>query len=155
MHQIDSGQLETLLETLRSGNQIEAVKLYREWTGSSLAESKQAVEDVQRKFESGMSAEEILQSAEAGSSNSNSEDAQRQAVLEEIRKGRKLQAIKIYRDYSGVGLKEAKEFIEQLTEQLKKEDPTFVPKGNAGCGAAALLLVAGVCGCIWGIILIV
>ncbi|TWT55848.1 50S ribosomal protein L7/L12 [Thalassoglobus neptunius] len=155
MPHLDSNQLETLLETLRSGNHIEAIKLYREWTGSNLAQAKLAVEEMQRKFESGMSAEEILQSAEADSSNTDSDDAQRQAVLEEIRKGRKLQAIKIYRDYSGAGLKDAKEFIEQLTEQLKKEDPSFVPKGNAGCGAAVLLLAASVCGCIWGISLIV
>jgi hypothetical protein len=36
------------------------------------------------------------------------------AVLDALRRGRKIEAIKEYRQASGVGLKEAKEYIEEL-----------------------------------------
>jgi len=35
-------------------------------------------------------------------------------ILELIRKGKKIRAIKLYREETGVGLKEAKEYVESL-----------------------------------------
>ncbi|MBC7808517.1 MAG: ribosomal protein L7/L12 [Akkermansiaceae bacterium] len=35
-------------------------------------------------------------------------------ILEEVRNGRKIQAIKLYRDWSGTGLKEAKDAIDAI-----------------------------------------
>ena len=35
-------------------------------------------------------------------------------VVELMRRGRKIEAIKVYREETGVGLKEAKEFVESL-----------------------------------------
>ena len=37
-----------LQEALRSGNKIEAIKIYRELTGLGLAEAKEAIEKVER-----------------------------------------------------------------------------------------------------------
>lgn len=37
-----------IIEALRSGNQIQAVKLYRELTGAGLAEAKNAIDDLAR-----------------------------------------------------------------------------------------------------------
>jgi ribosomal protein L7/L12 len=39
------------------------------------------------------------------------------AVLQELLAGRKIQAIKVYREATGVGLKEAKEAVERLATQ--------------------------------------
>jgi ribosomal protein L7/L12 len=35
-------------------------------------------------------------------------------VIESLRRGEKIQAIKHYREFSGVGLREAKEFVEEV-----------------------------------------
>lgn len=54
--------------------------------------------------------------------------------------GRKIDAIKLYRQISGAGLKEAKDFVEDLEEELRVSDPTrFVagPRGR-GCGVGVL-----------------
>ena len=39
-------------------------------------------------------------------------------ILDLVREGRKIEAIKLYREENGVGLKEAKEFIDSLIHKL-------------------------------------
>ena len=59
--------------------------------------------------------------------------------------GRKIEAIKIYREASGKGLKEAKEFVEALIPQLKEQDPEKYAKlssQGAGCASVILFCVA-------------
>lgn len=71
-------------------------------------------------------------------------DQQRDDITQAIFAGRKIEAIKLYRDATGEGLKEAKEFIETLIESLREEYPDRVPPPSSGCGTAVLLmLVAG------------
>lgn len=41
-------------------------------------------------------------------------------VLDLIRFGRKIEAVKAYRELTGVGLKEAKEHVEDLQERIKR-----------------------------------
>lgn len=68
-------------------------------------------------------------------------DEVREQILNAIKQARKIEAIKLYREATGQGLKEAKDFIEALTAQLRKEDPESFPEPKAGCGAAVLLFV--------------
>lgn len=58
--------------------------------------------------------------------------------------GRKIEAIKLYREATGEGLREAKEFIEELEGQLRTEEPDkfSTPPGGSGC-AGVLLVVIG------------
>ena len=78
-----------------------------------------------------------------------------QDIIDSIRTaifaGRKIEATKLYRDATSSGLKEAKEFIEDLTDRLYEEDPekfTSVPgKGCAGVLLATLMICAAV---VWG-----
>ena len=60
--------------------------------------------------------------------------------------GRKIEAIKIYREATEEGLKEAKDFIEALTPKLKEQDPEKYDKlsdsQGGGCASAALLCVS-------------
>ncbi|MBX3177560.1 MAG: ribosomal protein L7/L12 [Candidatus Hydrogenedentes bacterium] len=66
------------------------------------------------------------------------EDAQR--MTEAIFAGRKIEAIKIYKEATGTGLKESKEFVEDLERQLRAECPErFAAGAKAGCGAVVLL----------------
>ena len=64
-------------------------------------------------------------------------------ITESIAAGRKIEAIKQYREASGEGLKEAKEFIEALTSRLKQEDPEQFGhvREATGCGSAAAVLM--------------
>jgi len=79
-------------------------------------------------------------------------DEQMDQVMEALEAGRKIDAIKIYREATGKGLKDSKEFVEALMVKLKAEDPERFARasGAAGCGSAAvlglLLLGVGVAG---------
>jgi len=56
--------------------------------------------------------------------------------------GRKIEAIKIYREATGKGLKEAKEFIEALIPKLMEQDPEKYAKLSAqGTGCASVILI--------------
>lgn len=54
--------------------------------------------------------------------------------------GRKIEAIKIYRDATGVGLKEAKEFVDALVVELREKDPEKYAKLSQGAGCASMIL---------------
>jgi hypothetical protein len=67
-----------------------------------------------------------------------------EAIKTALFAGRKIEAIKLYRQISGQGLKEAKDFVEDLEEELRVSDPTrFVtgPRGK-GCGVGVLAILA-------------
>lgn len=102
------GQIRSLLE---AGNKIEAIRVYREATQSSLKTAKEAVEA----FERG----ELLQIPARPSPEPPAGVASDPADLQEkieslVRKGNKLQAIAIYRREMGVDLKAAKDAIDAL-----------------------------------------
>ena len=65
--------------------------------------------------------------------------------------GQKIQAIKLYREYAGCDLRDAKESVEAYEAKLRTEFPdrfTAAPATKVGCSSKAaiflLLLVAGI-----------
>ena len=59
-------------------------------------------------------------------------------------RGRKIDAIKLYRGATREGLKESKDFIEAVERRLREEEPHLFltgPKGT-GCGVGVLGLLA-------------
>jgi hypothetical protein len=73
-------------------------------------------------------------------------DDQRSALSELIFQQRKIEAIKLYRESTQVGLAEAKEAIEALEASLRKDFPDkFVaaPKGKGCFGVAAIVCIVG------------
>ena len=117
-----------IVETHQSHGKIAAVKLYREVVGGGLREALDAVEAILqgRPLES----DDSPRTASEG----------RQAILDAITQGRKVGAIKLYRESTGCDLKEAKDFIEALTEQLREENPEAFAAPKSGCAGAVLLL---------------
>ena len=95
-------------ELIRAGKKIEAIKRYRELTGASLKEAKDAVELV----ESGRSATLPPKSALIRQVNDSEIEAQ-------IRSGHLIDAIKLYREKNGVGLKEAKDAVEAWRDRIR------------------------------------
>jgi ribosomal protein L7/L12 len=93
------GAGQELAELVRQGRKIEAIKLVREQTGCGLAEAKAAVEKLER-------GEPLEATPPAGD------------VTEEVRAlvraGRMIEAIKLYRERTGAGLKEAKDAVDGI-----------------------------------------
>jgi hypothetical protein len=69
-------------------------------------------------------------------------DDQLKLLSDALLQGRKIEAIKIYREATRLGLKEAKDAIEETEASLREKFPekfAAVPKGK-GCGGAAVLM---------------
>ena len=62
-------------------------------------------------------------------------------ITAEIKAGRKISAIKIYREATGKGLKEAKDFIEAITVRLPREAPEH-SGANQGSGCVGMFIIA-------------
>jgi ribosomal protein L7/L12 len=93
-------ELATLLE---QGQKIEAIKRYREVTGVGLKQAKDAVEAIQRG--------QVVPSGPQGDRDLEDE------VVSLLEQGQKIEAIKRYRERTGVGLKEAKDAVERMAER--------------------------------------
>jgi ribosomal protein L7/L12 len=85
---------------LDQGQKIEAIKLYRERTGAGLKEAKDAVDAIQQG--------ERPQDPEDG------ENQFHEILVSLLKQGRKIDAIKVFREVTGSGLKESKEVIESI-----------------------------------------
>src|SRR4051812_10167619 len=63
-------------------------------------------------------------------------EEQARAVRGAVLAGRKIEAIKIYREQTGLGLAEAKQAVETLERQLRQEEAASVAVKMPGPGAA-------------------
>jgi hypothetical protein len=71
------------------------------------------------------------------------------ALRELICGGRKIEAIKLYREISGLGLKEA---VEELEASLRKEYPekfSSIQQGKGCLGASAVLCLCSIVALYW------
>ena len=74
------------------------------------------------------------------------------ALCELIFRGRKIEAIKLYREISGLGLKESKEAVEALEASLRKESPekfSSAPPGKGCLGPSAVICLCTVAVVYW------
>lgn len=70
-------------------------------------------------------------------------DLQQQQMLDLIYAGRKIEAIKLYRDATAASLKEAKDFVDELEAKLYTDSPEKFARKPGGCAAVlALAIVA-------------
>ena len=94
-------------QLLAQGGKLEAIRLVRTRTGAGLAEAKELVEAIGR--------DEAIVPPAPGLA-ATIERAQR--MSEEVRRlaaqGQKIEAIKLLREKSGIGLKEAKDLVDRL-----------------------------------------
>ena len=100
-------QFDLVKKALRAGRKIEAIKLYREQTGAGLADAKAAVEAMEGREREAPALDE--------SNRTDPTEAVRQALLA----GRKIEAIKIYREQTGAGLAEAKDSVEAIDLRMR------------------------------------
>ena len=130
---ISNDDLERIRAAAAAGRKIEAIKLYRAASGVGLAEAKKAVE--------ALAAGRPVGGAPMEAASNDDIDAIEAAVFA----GEKIQAIRLYRDATGEGLKEAKDFIDAVEAELRRTEPTkFTAPAANGCGLTVLgLLVVG------------
>lgn len=111
-----------IIDLLRQGRKLEAVKLFRELTGVDLRQAEQEIEYISAGL-TGEPTPEPVAPAEV-------------EVPEEVRRlaleGKKIDAIRVLRHQTGLGLKEAKEQVESIGGV----------RSGGGC-FAMLLLCAG------------
>src|SRR5690606_11273988 len=124
---------EKIEQELEAGRLISAIKLYRDETGASLREAKDAVERMQR---------ELAELPSGAGVSDNSVDLER--VRQELAAGRNINAIKLYRETTGAGLKEATEQVERMRlEQWGLGTGETLPVPALGGGASLDDEVAG------------
>ncbi|MDQ8186968.1 ribosomal protein L7/L12 [Pelagicoccus sp. SDUM812002] len=77
-------------------------------------------------------------------------DEQMNRLSEALEKGRKIDAIKAYRDATGIGLKDAKVAVEKLHADLHEQYPDRypAPSTSVGCGSSAALFALA-CGLVY------
>ena len=67
-------------------------------------------------------------------------DDQLAGIRTEIFAGRKIQAIKLYREAAGCGLKDAKDVVESLEDELRAKEPeSFSATKKSGCASVVLI----------------
>jgi ribosomal protein L7/L12 len=104
---------------------INAIKLYREATGTSLAEAKLAIEEMARD-------EFTKPSSEMRMGNEPIMDNKIRSLLAQRKK---IDAVKIYREEHGIGLKEAKDYVDQIEYSMRRENlPGSMPYESAISG---------------------
>jgi len=110
MPSLSPDQVQRIHEHIHNQQLIHAIKLYREATGASLAEAKQAVEEMARD--------------EFSKPPSNTMDYDNPILEAKIKsmlsKRQKVAAVKIYREEYGVGLKEAKDAVDRIEAGMKR-----------------------------------
>ncbi|GLV57408.1 hypothetical protein KDH_42440 [Dictyobacter sp. S3.2.2.5] len=84
---------------------IFAIKTYRQRAGVGLREAKQAVDNIERELK--------------GAATLNSQYMDTDKLQSLVQAGQKIQAIKYYREMTGVGLKEAKDAVDWLERSLQ------------------------------------
>jgi ribosomal protein L7/L12 len=117
----DDSELSSLIQ---KGQKIAAIKLYRERTGANLKEAVDAIEALQR-------GEQI----ERRDPNASADDPE---IVSLLQAGKKIAAIKLYREKTGARLAPAKAAVEALASQRGIQFP------RSGC-AGVVLLGAVIC----------
>ena len=98
---------------LEADNKIGAIKLYREMADVGLAEAKTAVEAIERGQRP-----PVLPPLAPPPAPPSLESVMPE-IIALIQQGKKINAIKIYREVTNIGLKEAKDAVEELERQLR------------------------------------
>lgn len=108
-----AGSLQQLLDDIRAqiaaGNRIEAIKIYREATGAGLAEAKEAVELI------------AAGKPPRADGAATPDQMSLQRIKAEISAGNPIEAIRLYRAATGLGLKESKDAVEILAFELNPD----------------------------------
>jgi ribosomal protein L7/L12 len=111
---LNGSQVTQINAEIQAGRKIEAIRLYRKFTDEGLREAKEAVEAIERGQKPAFSAYHTPITDHAAG------DVRAQ-IERELRARRKINAIKLYREAYHVGLKEAKDAVDEMERNLPKQ----------------------------------
>ena len=127
----------SVLTALQRGNQVEAIKLLRESTGLGLKEAKDAIDTHLSRRSTPTDARVSLTSLPT-------------AVTDALRRGDRVEAVRLIRESGGLGLMEAKEAIESFQREHRdprnRLSPGEMPPSHAGKWLFFIIVVAAAIG---------
>jgi ribosomal protein L7/L12 len=136
-HDLSPEQLSAIHSALQQGSKIEAVKLYRDATGASLADSKDAVEAMeggQKDVLPSMRSSFVRPALTSAPPSVGMTPEKMNAIVTAISRGNKIEAIKLYREATGLGLAESKDAVEAMEISPPGSTPVnpgqLVPEGR-------------------------
>ena len=131
-------QLREIQDQIRAGRKIEAIKLFRDATGVGLKEAKDAVEQMEAEGST-------TQAAGGGAAPGHDPlpNADRQRVVAALRAGQKIEAIRIYREATGVGLKEAKDAAGMEAERRGYSHAMISARHSEGLAEDVVTMTSG------------
>jgi ribosomal protein L7/L12 len=117
------GRLEEIASLLQAGKKIHAIKVYREVTGASLAEAKDTVEHLDiaiRMYGTMVVADTLMEVAQQGlPMNMDVQSILLTEMAYLVSKGQHIQAIKLYRERTGMGLPDAKVVVGRIELMMR------------------------------------
>jgi ribosomal protein L7/L12 len=122
MSAISANQEQQLKEMAAQGNKIAAIAQYREITGVSLREAKDAVEALTRGASTNLPV--FLQDSEPDLFLEN-------RIKRLLAERKKIEAVKIYREAHHCGLKEAKDAVDLIQAEMRREEYSNTPPAPA------------------------
>jgi ribosomal protein L7/L12 len=122
-------QLKEVAALAQAGQEIKAIKLYRQLTHCSLVEAKTAVESLRAggPFQLAQIAREAHGELPADVALPSDVEAE---IKRLIQANQKIEAIKLYRQKTGVGLKEAKDAVEAMDTEGQLKQPVNTVRGK-------------------------
>lgn len=122
-----------VLFALATGNKVEAIKLLREATGLDLKQAKDAVEGQRPADGAGARPEAPATKLPAD-------------VVDALQRGKKIEAVRLLRQHTGLGLKDAKDAVDRagIAASIRAGDlsPGEVPRSSWGNWLAAAAVAA-------------
>lgn len=111
---LSAGKLVEIKNLMARGQKIQAIKLFRETFNVGLKEAKEAVERLEQGDAVNLTEMTFESSPSIGELNQSLPIDKLVEINEQLQQGQKIQAINLFRETFNVGLKEAKDAVEQL-----------------------------------------
>ncbi len=124
-----------IVTLIRAGQKLEAIKVYREASGSDLATAKRFIEELQ----AALTQVEPASTADSRMQEPAADSADHTEFIELLREKQKIRAIKRYCERYGVGLKAGKDAIEHIEISAGLTTPR---QGCLGVLLVALVIAA-------------
>lgn len=135
-HLLPPDRYDEVRELLAGGQKIGAIKVYREATGVGLAEAKHAVEAIERAGDL----------APLKPTDRTPQPPPHDRVRELLAAGKKIDAIKVYREVVGSSLKDAKDAVESIEREGAATSRPDRATHTVSKGCVGMLAAVGVAG---------
>ena len=141
-HSLTDTQWKQIDGYIAGGQKIQAIKLYREFTNAGLAEAKDAIDARAVFVESGLAPPQDSGGQSDQSQTPDLAADQWKQIDEHLFSGRKLHAIKLYRDWTECDLVDSKKTMESRELDLRQHFPLRFTEKKSGCLGSIVLLFA-------------